>query len=191
MSFLNFTSPYFYLFGLKINVLAQAFGLIALVFMVVAYLKKQKTHFLVFCIFSFFFTMLECIMLNAITGFIKPLTGIIRNLVCLFYLKQSRPIPKIYNIVFVLLMVIPSVIFVQSFIDTLPIITSIISTLVTIQGGVVALKGGGFLVQIIMIVYNFLIGAYIGVIRQSIVLVSIIVGFVMMFKDKGRKQTKS
>ena len=47
------TLPTIYIFNIEINILAQIFGLIGLVFVVIAYQKKKKLIFLDFVIINF------------------------------------------------------------------------------------------------------------------------------------------
>ena len=54
------TLPTIYIFNIEINILAQIFGLIGLVFVVIAYQKKEKIDFLRFCNYQFFFCSCQC-----------------------------------------------------------------------------------------------------------------------------------
>lgn len=174
--------PYIYIFNLKINIFAQVFGLIGLVFIVIAYQKKEKIDFLKFCNYQFVFTLIESILLGAMTGVFKIASGIIRNLVVALYITKNKQMPKYFNLLFILLVVVPSLFFINSWYSILPIISSIISTIVTCGKNYTILKIGGIIVQLLQITYSLCIGAYVGFIRQTVILIAIIIGLINYIK---------
>ncbi len=184
------TLPTIYIFNIEINILAQIFGLIGLVFVVIAYQKKEKIDFLRFCNYQFFFTMIESILLLAITGLIKIVVGIIRNYFVIYFIKKQKEMPKFLNIIFVLLVAIIGLFFVDKWFSILPIIASIISTVVTCSKNFKLLKIGGIFVQILSMIYNIFVGAFVGFFRQTIILIAIIVGFVNYIKYEKNKYYK-
>lgn len=166
------------IFGLQINVYAQIFGLIGLIFVVIAYQANEKLKYLRFTNISFLFTICEAFILGAITSAIKITTGIIRNIVVAIYIKKNKKMPMWFNIIFIAMAILPSLFFIYSFIDWFPIMSSIASTIATCQNNYKLLKAGGILVEIFAMVHSIYIGAYIGFIRQFIILISIIIGLI-------------
>lgn len=188
--FVNFINrlPCIYVFNIKINILAQVFGLIGLIFVVIAYQKNDKLSFLKFCNLQFCFTILESLLLLAYTSVFKIGSGIFRNLVVAHYLKTNKKMPKIWNLIFILMVVVPSMFFINSWVAYLPIFSSIVSTLVTCQNNFKLLKCGGIVVEIISMTHSLFIGAYVGFIRQSIILIAIIIGLIKYIKyEKNQK----
>ncbi len=186
--FVNFinTLPSIYVFNIKINILAQVFGLIGLIFVVIAYQKNDKLSFLKFCNLQFCFTILEATLLLAYTSVFKIGSGIFRNLVVAKYIKKNKKMPFIWNVVFVLMVVVPSMFFINSWVAILPVISSIVSTIVTCQNNFKILKSGGIVVEIISMTHSLFIGAYVGFIRQTIILIAIIIGLVKYIKYEKR-----
>ena len=166
------------IYGLQINIWAQIFGLIGLIFVVIAYQKKSKRDYLIYCNYQFSFTIFEAAILGSITGVIKIFVGICRNAILSMYISHGRTMSKYLCVVFVLVAVIPSMFFVYSYIDIFPIITCVISTLMICQRNFKLLKVGGMIVEIISMSHSLLIGAYIGFIRQFIIFVSIFIGLI-------------
>lgn len=188
--FVNFINrlPCIYVFNIKINILAQVFGLIGLIFVVIAYQKNDKLSFLKFCNLQFCFTILESLLLLAYTSVFKIGSGIFRNLVVAYYIKSNKKMPKFWNLIFILMVVVPSMFFINSWVAYLPIFSSIVSTLVTCQNNFKLLKCGGIVVEIISMTHSLFIGAYVGFIRQSIILIAIIVGLIKYIRyEKNQK----
>ena len=172
------------IYGIEINIPAQIFGLIGLVFVVIAYQKAEKIDYLRYCNYQFFFTVFESLILGSITGVIKIVVGICRNSILSRYLRQGRDMPKIFCAVFVLIAVVPSLCFVYSIIDIFPIITCVISTLMICQRNFKLLKIGGMIVEIISMTHSLLIGAFVGFFRQFLIFVSILIGLIRYMRQE-------
>lgn len=170
------------IYGLEVNIYAQIFGLVGLIFVVIAYQKPKKLDYLRYCNYQFFFTIFEALILDSITGVIKIATGICRNSTLAHHIRKGKPMPRWYSLIFIVVAVVPSLFFVHSYVDIFPIITCVISTLMICQNNFKLLKVGGMIVELISMTHSLLIGAYIGFVRQFMIFVSIIIGLIRYIK---------
>lgn len=191
--FVNFINrlPCIYVFNIKINILAQVFGLIGLIFVVIAYQKNDKLSFLKYCNLQFCFTIIESLFLLAYTSVFKIGAGLFRNLILVYYLKKNKHMPKVWNLIFILMVIIPSMFFINNWFAILPVISSVVSTVVTCQKNFKILKCGGIVVEIISMTHSLCVGAYVGFVRQSVILVAIIIGLIKYIKYEKQQKIET
>lgn len=172
------------IFNTEVNLLAQLFGLIMLIFIVMSYNVHDNKYF-VYMTVAFFFCALESITLGSITNFICCLVSIARSLSVLHYRKHNLDIPKWLPVVLILPIFAIGVwaaVTKCPWYQLMPPILIITLTILTMQKSMFVLKSGSIFIESGLMVFNFFIGAYVGVIRQLIAVISVIVGLVRYSK---------
>ncbi len=168
------------LFGVEVNLLAQLFGLIMLIFIVISYNVHDNKYF-IFMTVAFSFCALESITLGSITNFICCLVSIARSLSVLYYRKRDLDIPKwlpVVLIVPIFAIGVWAVVTDNPWYQLMPPVLIITLTILTMQKSMFILKTGSIFIEAGLMVFNFFIGAYVGVIRQAIAVISVIVGLI-------------
>ena len=172
------------IFNTEVNLLAQLFGFIMLIFIVISYNVHDNKYF-VFMTFAFFFCALESITLGSITNFICCLVSIFRSLSVLHYRKHDRDIPKWLPIALILPIFTIGVwaaVTDNPWYQLMPPVLIIALTILTLQKSIFVLKTGSIFIESGLMVFNFFIGAYVGVIRQLIAVISVIIGLIRYSK---------
>lgn len=168
------------IFGIEVNLLAQLFGFIMLIFIVMSYNVHDNKYFIYMTV-AFFFCALESITLGSITNFICCLVSIARSLSVLYYRKRDMDIPKWLPIILILPIFsigVWAVVTECPWYQLMPPVLIITLTILTIQKSMFVLKTGSIFIESGLMVFNFFIGAYVGVIRQLIAVISVIVGLI-------------
>lgn len=168
------------IFGIEVNLLAQFFGFIMLIFIVMSYNVHDNKYFIYMTV-AFFFCALESITLGSITNFICCLVSIARSLSVLYYRKRDMDIPKWLPIILILPIFsigVWAVVTKCPWYQLMPPVLIITLTILTIQKSMFVLKTGSIFIESGLMVFNFFIGAYVGVIRQLIAVISVIVGLI-------------
>ena len=88
--------------------LAQIFGIIALILLIISFQINKKDTLLKYQIFSSSFFSIQYLCLNAITGCLMNLLSLIRNII---FKKFNNNIPIIYLLLMIFLVVVLTVFF--------------------------------------------------------------------------------
>ena len=173
--------------GLKVNLLAQFFGLLFLIFLVICY-QKDKKGFLIYLSIAYVFCAVESALLYAYTNVACAVLCIIRNVAVLLYLRKGKELPKVLTAVFIIGILAIGVwaVFTGNWYDILPPALVMAHTLLTIQPKVFLLKTGSIFVEAGYLVFNLFIGSYIGVVRQIFAVSAAVIG-VIKYKKTAKK----
>ena len=194
---------YITLFGQSINWVAQVLDLAGAFILLFAYIQPKKLKFLSISIFAYFFFVAE----SAVITFSAPdspryadiiisSVAAIRNVIMIFYLKKKNTeMPLWFALVLLGLTWAANIPFFIPglFIEELkwyffmPCIFLTIFNLAAIQKNFYILKVAAILLEGSYILYNFITGAYIGAIREIIIVISIIVSIVAMIKKENKE----
>lgn len=103
--------------------LAQIFGIIALILLIISFQINKKDTLLKYQIFSSLFFSVQYLCLNAISGCLMNLMSLVRNII---YKKYKNAIPVIYLLLIILGMMILSIFSYNGLISLLPTIAVIL-----------------------------------------------------------------
>lgn len=195
---------YITLFGQSINWVAQVLDLAGAFILLFAYIQSKKLKFLSISIFAYFFFAAESVVITfsapdspRYADIIISSVAAIRNIIMIFYLKKKNTeMPLWFALVLLGLTWAANIPFFIPglFIEELkwyffmPCIFLTIFNLAAIQKNFYILKGAAILLEGSYILYNFITGAYIGAIREIVIVISIIISIIsMIIKEKKEK----
>jgi len=152
-------------------IIAQIFGAIALIILVISFQKNDKKELLKYQVFSSLFFALQYLCLNAFTGCLMNIMTLIRNLI---FNKYEKKVPIIYLIVVIISMVVLSIISFDGIISLLPAIAVILYSIAVWQNNLKITRIIEVISCSLFIIYNISVLAIIGLISTIIELVSAI-----------------
>lgn len=167
------------IFNTEVNLLAQFFGFIMLIFVIISYQMKDNKYYIYMSV-AFALCALESITLGSVSNFICCLVSICRNLAVLHFRKLDREVPKWVTIALILPIAATGVYAAINWpwYQLMPPILIITLTLLAVQRSIFVLKFGSIFIELGLLVFNLFIGAYVGVLRQAIATASVIIGLV-------------
>ena len=166
---------------------AQLFGIIALVVLVMSFQKDKKGTLLKYQIFSSLLFALQYLFLNAISGCLMNLMTMIRNLI---YKKFNDKIPIIYLILVIICMIILSLISYKGIISLLPTFAVILYSIALWQKNLTITRIIEIISCSLYIIYNIKVLAISGLISTFIEILSTTTA-IYKFDIKKTKQIQS
>lgn len=179
------------LFGLQVNLFAQIFGFAMLVFTAIGYLTRDRTYFIltlcgsVCCIF-------ESLVLYAWSSAIAVFLVCVRNCFILFYGKKGQRVPTwiCYAIIAtVAVSGIVSTILEHDIWSILPPVLTIADSFFATLRPQRELKIALIPISFGYVLFNYHVGAYVGVVRQILVFIAGVVGLIKYTVYLKRKET--
>lgn len=157
------------------NILISQFvGFLAFGIFVFSMQQKDKTRILFVQIISFFLYALQYLLIKAYPGMIVFIINMIRSIVFFCTMKKKQP-NKIIFIIFILLSILCGKLVYKDIYDILPICASLLSVVFTWQPKTKILRYGQIGICILWIIYDAFVMAYIGIVTESIIIISTIV----------------
>lgn len=181
------------------NYPAQISGIFAAVFLIIAYFKPKKLEYLLWSYGSFVFFIIESIFLfvfsdqNTISNIICNIVCALRNTIMLvFLLKFKKETPWWTGLVTIVILGMVSLPFLKEWYTYIPLTITSIFTISLLFKNYYVGKIGSIILEGGYLLYCFIVGAYSGIIRQSILLVFIIVSIIKMVLNdlKNKKVVK-
>ena len=157
---------------------SQIVGFIAFLIYVFSIQQKNKGKILFWQISSFFLYSLQYLLIKAYPGMMIFLINMLRCLVFYFTIKDCnenvRP-NKFIFIIFIFLSLLCGKLTYKNIYDILPILASLSSVIFTWQPSTKVLRYGQIATCILWIIYDTCVMAYIGILTESIVIISTII----------------
>lgn len=170
--------------------IAQGFGILGLLVMVISLFQKNKDRMLRYVVFNGIFFGIEYLLLGAYSGMFSNFFGIFRT-----YISKEKEKHKNLNKWYILLFfiigyaIIGFISFDGKIVSLLPIIAEIIYVIALWQKDVQKIRIGTLLMVILWLIYDIFVKAYPSMITDLIVMSSTIVAIVI--KDiLKRKEVK-
>ncbi len=160
--------------------IAQVFGLLGLLVMVISLFQKNKDKMLGYVVFNGVFFGIEYLLLDAYSGMFSNFFGIFRT-----YVSKEKEKHKNLNKWYVLLFfiigytIIGFISFDEKIISILPIIAEIIYVITLWQKDVKKIRIGTLLMVILWLIYDTFVKAYPSMITDLIVMSSTIVAIII------------
>ena len=169
--------------------IAQGFGVLGLLVMVISLFQKNKDKMLGYVVFNGIFFGIEYLLLGAFSGMFSNFFGIFRTYVSKEK-EKHRNLNKWYVLLFFIIgyTIIGFISFDGNIISLLPIIAEIIYVITLWQKDVGRIRIGTLLMVILWLIYDIFVKAYPSMITDLIVMSSTIVAIVM--KDVLRREVK-
>ena len=157
------------------NVLISQFiGFFAFVLFVISMQQKNKINILFLQIISFSLYALQYLLTRAYPGMIVFIINMVRSIVFYISIKKGQS-NKIIFIVFIIASLICGKMTYKNLYDILPILASLLSVIFTWQPNTKVLRFGQISICILWIIYDVFVMAYIGLLTESIIIISTII----------------
>lgn len=168
--------------------IAQGFGVLGLLVMVISLFQKNKDKMLGYVVFNGIFFGIEYLLLGAYSGMFSNFFGIFRTYVSKEK-EKHRNLNKWYILLFFIIgyTIIGFISFDGKIISLLPIIAEIIYVITLWQKDVRRIRIGTLLMVILWLIYDIFVKAYPSMITDLIVMSSTIVAIVMKDVLKRRE----
>lgn len=159
--------------------MAQLLGLFYALFLFFSILGKNTKQILLMQTISFLFKSFHYYLLGGISGFVTSFISMLRNIV--FYrIKENY----ILTIIFILIYLIIGIVTYNSFYSLLPVIATIVYTLIINYDNPKYLRLGMLFTSITWLIYNIYIISYSGIIIQIIMIITNIFAIIKLDKKK-------
>ena len=145
--------------------IAQLFGIIALIVLMMSFQKNQKDTLLKYQIFSSLLFALQYLFLNAISGCLMNLMTMVRNLI---YKKFDDKIPILYLVLIIICMIILSLASYNGIISLLPTLAVILYSIALWQSNLTITRVTEVISCLLFIIYNIKVLAISGLISTFI-----------------------
>lgn len=166
------------------NIYAQIFGILAMVFLINSYFNTKKRKYLFTQILSNIFFGIQYFVLNAPTAVINAIIAIVRSIVFYIYTKNKKEIPIKIFFLFELAIIVLIIITCRSLLSFIPLLIAALYTYGAWQKNLKKTYFIASIAAIIWIFYNLTIGAYVATIGNVIELISSINGINRIIRKK-------
>ena len=157
--------------------MGQILGFIYALFLIISSFGRVANKILIIQTFAFFFKAMHYYLLGGMSGFITSIISLIRNLV-FTKIKAS----KIWTIIFIILFILSGIYYYQGFFCLLPVIATIIYTIIINYDNPKYLRWGMFFTSVAWLIYNIYIISYAGTLIQTAVLMTNILAIIKLDK---------
>lgn len=167
---------------------SQIFTILMYVLLAVTYYAKDRKKVLVFSFLSLIANVIAYILLNAYTGIAMCIVALFRNIYFLVDEKKNGISDKIGKkdiivlIILIIAILISTIFTYEGFLSLLSVFATTIYTYSVWQKKTLVYKFCGIPVSILWILYNLYIKSIFGVILESILLISSIIGYILELK---------
>jgi len=158
------------------NILAQVFGLCALILMFYSYQKNNKKGFLLVQTFANLFYGIQYFLLNAFSAMVSNIISIIRCIVFYKYENKNKKIPIYILLIFEISIIILGIFTFENIYSIIPVFIACVYTYGTWQKNLKVTYFIGVIVAALWIIYNFVVGAYVAIIGSVIEFIGSVIG---------------
>lgn len=173
------------IWGLEVNLAAQAFGAATLIFTVLGYLSKGEKYFKL-TLFGCLFCLFESLALKAYSAAACSAIMLTRNIFILQYIKNNKTPTVFFTAMTVIAFAAAGAVcmcFEKTILSAVPPVLSVADTLLSVRKNPLVLKIGLLFISSGYLAFNFYIGAYVGVLRQAIVFTASVAGLIKYIKE--------
>lgn len=175
------------------NVIAQVIGLLAIISYAISPHAKTKKRVLVFHLISSILYALQYFLLNAFSAVIANSVGAVKCYAFYLYEKKEKEIPKSLFWIFMLIILVLGAFTYNNIYSLIPIFSSVLSLYAVWQDNLKVFRVIVIISSISWIMYNIIVGAYIGVIGNMFQLTSAIIAIIrfdILKKEKPNEEIK-
>lgn len=159
--------------------IAQIIGFIGFVFLGISNLSNKRKNIVLFQIVSSIFFSIHYYMINAITASILNVIGIFRGIT--FYNKdRDIKLNNIYLSMYIFIYVVIGLYTYDSVISLLPVIAYILYTISIFNDKEIYIKLINILVSSLWLVYDFIYKSYAGIISDTLMIITLIIGIYIL-----------
>lgn len=169
---------------IKLNIVANIIGVIALVLTLLSYQNNNKRKFLLWQILANLTLAIQYLLLNAISAVVAILIALVRNFVFFKFESKNKEIPLYILILFQFTVLIFGIFTFDGVLSIFPVIITMLFSYAAWQKKITDTYMLCVLVMVLYIVYNFYVGAYVSIVSNVLELCSAIIGKVRLNKLK-------
>ena len=162
------------------NVVAQIFGVIALIVYCYTLQLESKEKILRFLLVTNVFYCLQYLMLDAYSALFACFIGVVRSLVFIKYEKENRKVDLWVLILIITITLYSGILSYNNVISLIPIITSIMYTTVVWQPNLKLFRVNSIFNACTWIFYNFYVRAYVSILSSIIELIVAIIAIIRL-----------
>lgn len=157
---------------MKAIILAQIFGLLGAVSMLLSSWQKTKDKVLTFLILDSLFYFIQYILLGALSGAFTNIIGLIRTI--LFKYKDKNKILQNNIILYIVMLgyIIIGIITYKGIISLFPVIIGILYSMLLWQNNVKKIRIGTSVMILSWLIYNVSVSAYMAALVEVVLLIS-------------------
>lgn len=143
---------------------AQFFGFVALVILIISFQRNSKFFLLKYQIFSSLLYSIQYVFLGAFTGCLMNLSCMIRNII----FNNYKKVPLYWLIIVLFLMILFSIFTFDGFISLLPMFAVVFYSIALWNGNLKIIRIIEMVSCILFIIYNINVSAYTGLVATLI-----------------------
>ena len=177
------------IWGVEVNIVAQIFGFLMMLFLIASYQFKGVKLLLLMAV-AYCFCFLEAFFLGVISNMICAFVSIVRNVILAWLFSKDKKSPVWLTAVLlmpIIAVLIYSIMF-SPWYESMPPILVITFSVVASFKNEKLLKGACIGIESGYLIFDIFIGAYVGVIRQVISVISAIFGFIRYVKGAKNEE---
>ncbi|MBQ9792042.1 MAG: YgjV family protein [Clostridia bacterium] len=163
--------------------IAQIFGFIGLILLVVSYQVKLRRKLITLQICANLFYGVQYLLLGATSGLMIMAVATLRCFVFNLYVIKEKDVPLFQLIIFLILPVTLAPLIVTDVVTALPILVACIFTYALWQKNMYVTYVCAIIVCVIWSIYMFVVGAYISIIANVIEIIGSIVGIIRRYRN--------
>lgn len=160
----------------KMFIIAQFFGILAIIANVLSMQMKNKKQIILMFILVNLFSAINFILLQSYSGAVICFFAIIQTFINKIFEKKQQSVPKVIIGMYIVISIILGVITFNNIIDIFPIICSIVYTITIIQDKEKNIRRISLINIILWIIYDIVSQAYTAAISDFLMTISTIVG---------------
>ena len=166
-------------------IISQLFVIIQYFFLMMTYQSKKKKQIIFFNTLSAISAIVSFLLLGAYSGCMMSCLSLFRNY--LFSRKEKNDNSKLITIIILLLIL--TIITYDGLFSLMPVIGTLLYTISIWQNNTITYKKMGVLIEMSWFIYYIYIKSLFGIILESILLASVIIGLIFEI-SKGKKYEK-
>lgn len=167
-------------------IIAQIIGVLAILTFAISPHQKTKKRVLVWETISNIFYALQYLFLGAFSAAATNFIGIIKNLIFYQYTNKDKKIPLPLLILYITIIIIAGIFTFNNILSIIPIVLSILVAYGVWQNNLKVYRFIYLISTICWLIYNFIVGAYVGVIGNFIQLFSAIMAIIRIDIKKNK-----
>ena len=165
-------------------ILSQVSVLLATIFLGFSFLLKNKTKILMLCIMASIMFSLQYLFLDALTGMIINMLGIVRAMYFYIGNKKEKDNSTCFLCILIFLYLICTIITWEGLVSVAPLIASVLFTYSIWVKDIRIYKWMALPISAFWIVYNSYVGSIGGCILEGVLFVIEIVAILMYYKQR-------
>ena len=160
------------------NIIIQLIGIVAYIFLIISYQRKNKKEILLFHIIAAIFFAIHFYLLNGITGSICNIIGAFMMLIIYFFEKKNYKNKSILFLILIPVLVLITVLTYDNIYSILPIIASLIVLIGFLLKDENKIRLIGMISDISWLIYGIIYLSYPAIVFETITIISIIIAII-------------